>query len=104
MDKEISRKLQRLNDFLFSDDVGDDAMLLAELDRFLAGIVVCPDLIRPSEWLPEVWGEDEPEFDDEGQASEIIGLIMGHYSDIGRALGRGRYEPIYDIDSDGRVI
>ena len=34
----------------------DDAMLLSELDGYLAGILVCPDLILPSAWLPAIWG------------------------------------------------
>ena len=43
--------------------LGDDAMLLEELDGFIAGLLVCPELIKPSEWLPVVWGsegEDDP--------------------------------------------
>lgn len=38
---------QWLEDFLLS--LGNEAMLLKGLDGFLAGIVVCPDLIPPSE-------------------------------------------------------
>ena len=40
-------------------DKSDDCMLLSQLDGFLTGIVVCPDLILPSRWLKCVWsGED----------------------------------------------
>ena len=41
-------------------------MLLEELDGFIAGLLVCPELIKPSEWLSVVWGsegEDDPAFD-----------------------------------------
>jgi hypothetical protein len=26
--------------------------------RFIAGLPVCPDLIKPGEWLPIVWDRD----------------------------------------------
>ncbi|MDF3856229.1 UPF0149 family protein [Paracoccus pantotrophus] len=32
-------------------------MSLSEFDGYVTGILSCPDLIPPSEWLPHVWGE-----------------------------------------------
>lgn len=104
MSGELSSKLRELDDFLLSEEVDEDAMLLSELDGFLAGLIVCPDLVQPSEWLPLVWGEDAPLFDSEDQAQTVIGLIMGHYNDIIRQLNRGRYRPIYDIDTDDSAL
>jgi len=57
MSGDLSGKLLELDDFLLSEAAGEDAMLLAELDGFLAGVIVCPDMIMPSEWLPAVWGK-----------------------------------------------
>lgn len=54
MSDEISDELCKLDDFLLSDAVDENAMLLSELDGFLAGLIVCPDLIQPGEWLPVV--------------------------------------------------
>lgn len=105
MSDKLSRKLQRLDDFLLSEAVGDDAMLLSELDGFLAGLIVCPDMIMPSEWMPAVWGDDDgPVFDDMAQAQAISSLIMGHYNDIIRQLDQGRYSPIYDVDLDDTIL
>jgi uncharacterized protein len=105
MSGKISRKLQRLDDFLLSEAVGDDAMLLSELDGFLAGLIVCPDMIMPSEWMPVIWGDDDgPVFDDMEQAQDITSLIMGHYNDIIRQLDQGRYSPIYDVDLDDTIL
>ena len=50
---DIPRRLKQLEKQLASLN-GDEAMLLSELDGFLAGILVCPDLIMPGEWLPMV--------------------------------------------------
>ena len=104
MDTELSKSLQRLDDFLLSQAVGDDAMLLSELDGFLAGLIICPTLIKPSEWLPLIWGEDAPLFDSDDQAQAVIGLIMTHYNDTVRALDLDGYRPIYDVDIDDSTV
>lgn len=100
----LSPSLRRLDDFLCRLDLDDEAMLLSELDGFLAGIIVCPELIPPSEWLPSIWGESEPVFDDERQANDVLGLIMGYYNDVIRQLNRGDYRPIYSIDNDDSAL
>lgn len=104
MSGSLSKSLQKLDDFLSSEAVDEDAMLLSELDGFLAGVVVCPDLIQPSEWLPAIWGKEAPVFDSQDQAQSVIGLIMEHYNDVIRQLDRGRYRPIYDFDVDDSVF
>ena len=48
--------LDALDDYLMSDHAPDDRMGLSDLDGFLTGIVVGPELILPSEWLPVIWG------------------------------------------------
>jgi len=100
----LSKNLQKLDAFLVSEAVDDEAMLLTTLDGFLTGLVVCPELIMPSEWMPQVWGEGDPVFDTEKQAEMIMGLIMGHYNDIVRDLDRGQCRPVYDIDFDGSLL
>ncbi len=104
MNAKLSQKLRRLEDFLLSDTVNDDAMLLSELDGFLAGVIVCPDLIMPSEWMSVVWGGDAPVFDTMEQAQTVNDLIMGHYNDIIGQLDRGAYRPVYDIDIDDSIF
>ena len=42
--------------------------MLSDLDGFLSGIAVGPELVLPSEWLPLVWGGEAPEFADESEA------------------------------------
>ena len=84
---------------------GDEPMLLTELDGFLAGILVCPDLIMPGEWLPIVWGggnEDAaPVFDNTKQVEQLVGLIMERYNAVAADLqrGGGHYEPLFNVDT-----
>ena len=51
-----------LDEFLMSDKTLDDCMLISDLDGFLTGVVISPDLIMPSEWLPRIWGDGVPVF------------------------------------------
>lgn len=97
-------RLEEIEKLLFA--LPGEPMLGSGLDGFLAGILVCPTLIMPGEWLPEVWGgstaeDDAPVFETEQQAQEIIRLIMAHYNAVAGALlaGRGRYQAVFDIDT-----
>jgi len=53
----------RLDALLLSIPMNDDGMLLSEFDGFCAGLVVCPKMILPGEWLPCVWGENTEQFE-----------------------------------------
>ena len=54
--------------------------------RFCAGVIVCPDMIPPSEWLPEVWGSGgPPEMESEEALQNALDLIMGHYNDVAQS-------------------
>jgi uncharacterized protein len=95
---------ERLDRFLLNLDDAD-AMLLSTLDGFLSGIVVCPELIRPGEWLPQIWGGQGAGFADEREADEILGLIMTRYNEIVHDLGgEGLYEPVLYDDTDGSPL
>ena len=99
MGRNLSKKLSQLDDFLLSDAVTDDCMMLSELDGFLAGVIVCPELIKPSEWMPKIWGGEAPVFDTMEQVEAINGTIMWMYNDIIRQLDQGQYAPIFDVDT-----
>jgi uncharacterized protein len=100
--ESIPRRLKLLEKKLASLPIESDAMLVSELDGFLAGILVCPDLIMPSEWLPLVWGSDEdeaPVFENARQADQLIGLVMEHYNTTAQDLQSGRYAPVFEVDA-----
>ena len=62
---------------------------MSDLDGFLTGIVAGPELILPSEWLPVIWGGDEPEFQTEDEMRTVLGTIMGRYNEIVACLSYG---------------
>src|SRR3984957_18525157 len=71
-----------LDQYLLSDHAPDDSMGLSDLDGFLTGVVVGPELITPSEWLPVIWGGTEPEFETQKEMRTVLGSIMGRYNEI----------------------
>jgi len=75
--------------FLTSPAAPKGAMSPMELDGYLTGIVVSPDLLLPSRWLDRIWGEDEPAFDSLDQTQTVIAAVMDHYNAIIAALDAG---------------
>ncbi|MFQ5930642.1 MAG: UPF0149 family protein [Acidobacteriota bacterium] len=98
--------IEELDEFLMSDQTPDDCMQLSDLDGFLTGIVVGPELIMPSEWMPAIWRGGEPEFKDMAQAERIAGIIMARYNEIIHLLDDepGAFEPILFEAPDGSTL
>jgi uncharacterized protein len=98
--------VEALDSYLRSDLSPDECMMLSDLDGFLTGIAIGPELIPPSEWLPVIWGGDEPEFESREQMQTIIGTIMGRYNEIVTAFDPepATFEPIFREGPDGRMI
>jgi uncharacterized protein len=98
--------LDALDDYLMSDHAPDDSMGLSDLDGFLTGIVVGPELILPSEWLPVIWGGDQPQFQTEAEMRAVLGTIMGRYNAIAACFkgDPGEFDPIFLEGPEGHVI
>jgi uncharacterized protein len=98
--------LEALDQFLMSDASPENCMQLSDLDGFLTGIAIGPELVKPSEWLPAIWGDDEPVFEGIEQARIVIGVIMGRYNEILRVLDTDpeAYNPLFWEGPNGEVI
>ena len=94
--------LDRLHDLLSAIPAERDGMTIAELDGYVAALIVCPDMILPSEWLPGVWGGGH-EFADVAEAEATISAVMEHYNRIARELAEHPedYAPVMEIDPNG---
>jgi uncharacterized protein len=92
--------LHRLDALLLSLPMDDDGMLLSEFDGFCAGLVVCPEMIMPGEWLTCVWGENTEQFEALADVQLATDLIMRHYNDVAQSLTppAADYGPLYDED------
>jgi uncharacterized protein len=93
--------LDHLSDLLDDMPLDQDGMTLAEFDGYVAGLLVCPELIMPSEWLPPVWG-GEGVFQDTQQVEQVTQAVMDHYDRVARVLASDPdlYEPIYGADAN----
>ena len=98
-------ELDRLADLLNGIPVERDGMTLSELDGYVAALIVCPEMIPPSEWLSVVWG-GEGAFADIEEAEELIGAVMGHYNRLARELAEDpeAYAPVLEIDPNSDEV
>jgi len=99
-------ELDELEGFLASDLVPQDCMDLEMLDGYLTAVVSGPEVIQPSEWLPQVWSEGSksaaPVFVDNDQAQRIMGLVLRHFVGIQRTLGESptRFRPLLYVPDE----
>lgn len=98
--------LDALDDYLMSGLAPDESMGLSDLDGFLTGVVVGPELILPSEWLPVIWGGEEPEFQTDAEKRSVLGTIMGRYNEIAACFASAPddFEPIFWEGPRGEII
>ena len=97
-------ELEALDRFLMSERSPPESMMLSDLDGFLTGIAVGPELVLPSEWLPLVFGGDAPEFADEIEAKAILGAIIGRYNEILRQVADDDLDPVFWTTRGGTLI
>jgi uncharacterized protein len=98
--------LDGLSEYLLSDAAPPDCMDLSQLDGFLTGVVIGPEMVLPSEFLPVVWAGGEPDFASMAQAESVLGAILGRYNEIatGMAAEPAEYAPIFWQDEAGTTI
>ena len=89
--------------FLASPAAPATALRPLELEGFLTGIIVTPDLIPPSRWLSALWGDGvEPVFNGAGQLQAVLDSVMGFHNGIIEALDAqgAAWRPMF-MDADG---
>jgi uncharacterized protein len=83
-----------LDELLASPGFDERAMDLATLEGFLTALVIGPNIIMPSQWIPWIWdridGEVPPPFEDPDEANAILGLVMRLYNGL---IDRFRTDP-----------
>jgi uncharacterized protein len=82
------------------------AMNLEMLDGFFAALICSPDIIRPSEYLREIWGGDRfggPGWRDEEEMQEFMGLMMRHWNCVAGTLYAGELFMPFLLEDDAGV-
>ncbi len=83
-----------------------------ELQGFLFAVAHAPEMVRPSEWIPVVFGNDQPEFKDVEEASLINTALMAEYNAVSDASREGRLppgcvlldDPMANLEEDAPII
>lgn len=100
--EELNADLTRLENLL--DALGDDAMVLGQLDGYLCGIAVSPGFIDAVDWLPGAFGGDDASAGDAAMLGvdmvELTDLVLSRHAAIEAELAQGHYQPLYDIDGE----
>ena len=94
-------ELDRLAEFLASTR-RSRTISIEELDGFFAALVVGPEIVMPSEYLPEIIGSRDDAFESLEDANELLELLMRHWNAIAGTLARNEvYLPLLLEDADG---
>lgn len=100
VDPLSDEEFEELDGFLLSINCADDAMTMDVLHGFLTAIVIGPEHISVSEWLPRVWGSQAPngpEFKSEAEQEHITDLILRFMNEISITfeVAPKEYEPLF---------
>jgi uncharacterized protein len=82
---------------------GADAMDLEMLDGFLVALICSPDIVPPSEYLPAIWGGDEPAWRDEKELQDFMELMLRHWNGAVRTLNSGEPYLPYLLEDDAGI-
>lgn len=92
--------LRRLQDALDAVRPERAGMFVPEIDGYVAALIVCPETVEPSEWLPGILGGDRA-FAEAARAEAAIAAVMEYYDRTARQLAAcpEEYAPVLQIDS-----
>jgi uncharacterized protein len=97
-------ELNRLADLLERCG-GKNAMNIEMLDGFLAALICSPESVLPSEYLPEIWGDNDSDglaFESKSDLQELLSLIMRQWNAAGHILQSGEaFLPVLLDDENG---
>lgn len=78
---------QQLDALLSAAQASGPVMSLEMLDGFFSALVVGPEPVMASEYLPYVWGERSP-WENPAQADRAMGLAMGLWNHVAWRVGQ----------------
>jgi uncharacterized protein len=94
--------LQALDAYLASGRGPVGRRGLSDLDGFLAALAIGPGTIMQAEWLPVIWGQEQPGFENLDEANAILSAIIGRFNMILRQLDRAEFAPLFQESPTGQ--
>ena len=99
--------LDRIDEDEETDEADVGLLSVSELDGLFTALVSGPELAPPSEWLPIVWGDFEPEWESEEDFEAPIGLMMRHMNTIAATLMEApeEFDPLFlQVEENGETF
>ena len=79
-------EIEDLRKFLVSPQRPDGTLCFQELQGFLFAVASCPEMVRPSDWLPVISDDEDIGFKDQSEAERILSLIMTLFNQVNTAV------------------
>lgn len=104
------KEFNELDRFLLSDRCAEDGMTMDSLHGYLTALVIGPEMVVMSEWLPKIWGssaKNAPAFKSPKEFERIVGLIARFMNEIAITLevAPKEFEPLFcEYEWEGRLI
>jgi uncharacterized protein len=107
----MSETAAALHAFLEHPDRPPGTLNYAQLQGFLFAVAGAPELILPSEWMPEALGGGMPEFENADVAGTIHTALIEEYNAVNHASLKGetppgcvlRDDPMANLDEDAPI-
>lgn len=102
IDNFTADQAEKLKCFLAAPERPKGTMDYDELAGFLFAIRCAPEAVMPSEWMPVVSDDQEPEYRSEQEFQEKVGAILSLYNAVANGTGadQPRLPPGCQIDDD----
>lgn len=93
---------QQLENYLPHLNADEEPFSFYELCGFLLAVCSSPELIKPSEWLPVILGDDLDVPESLGEPQEVLGVIMDLYNWVNFQIltGKSPMPPQMQINTD----
>ncbi len=77
----------------------DEVLSLEGLHGYLFGLAIIPEPVRPSEWLPGIFGEEMFALDDQEEANRLMESFFSAYNRIMQQNRDGKLEFPFNYDT-----
>ncbi len=97
LDEFLFNRINRIDEYAIDDNDDEGIVNISGLDGFFTAIASAPTMTLPSQWLPVIWGDYEPEFSNNKELENILSLFVRYLRGIITLLEQDKesYEPIF---------
>lgn len=97
--------LLRLAEFLDSDEAGEEALDISQLDGFLTALAVGPVDVPEERWWPQIWGP-RPRFRDPSERARLEDVVRERYREVCELIATDpeAWAPIYYETEDDEIV